>query len=289
MVQLGLCAFRHGLIHEAHQCLSEICSKRPKELLAQGIARSFHHRDQDPEAEKEERRRQLPYHMHINIDLLELCHLTSAMLLEVPNLATMEGRVDRKRVISGYFRKVLQQYETQAFAGPPEIIRDHILAAASALATGDWPICRSWPCNTLTGSRDLWERMRGWCTSRAAVGMERKGKTATTTEEEGEDEAEDEAEGGGEDEGEGTEGEGRREVGISREGGGGGGAEGGAEGGGEEGDIGEEEGLGAEADSIALDRLGSKGREGGGEGGREGWAAALYVQFKFMNCPCEGG
>eukprot|EP00624_Nannochloropsis_granulata_P004107 evm.model.NODE_30667_length_3924_cov_5.227829.1 len=82
MVQLGLCAFRHGLIHEAHQCLSEICSKRPKELLAQGIARSFHHKDPDPEAEKEERRRQLPFHMHINIELLELCHLTSAMLLE---------------------------------------------------------------------------------------------------------------------------------------------------------------------------------------------------------------
>ena len=140
MVMLGLCAFRLGRIPEAHQCLSEICAKRPKELLAQGVARFGH--DRDPEQEKEERRRQLPYHMHINIDLLELCHLTSAMLLEVPNIATLEGRVDRKRVISHYFRKSLQQYETQAFAGPPENIRDHILAATKALQAGDWRKCR---------------------------------------------------------------------------------------------------------------------------------------------------
>jgi hypothetical protein len=40
---------------------------------------------------------------------------------QVPNMATLEGRVDKKRVISHNFRKLLHQYETQVgpAASPP--------------------------------------------------------------------------------------------------------------------------------------------------------------------------
>ena len=130
LASLGLVAFRMGLIQKAHDSLSGICSGRVKELLAQGQSKWM---DKDPEQERQERRRQMPYHMHISPDLLESCHLICAMFLELPQIA--KGSPYQ---IVPKFRKYMTIYNKQDFTGPPENIREHILSAAKALMSGEW-------------------------------------------------------------------------------------------------------------------------------------------------------
>jgi len=138
MAHLGLCAFRMGEYRQALNSLAEFYpSNRIKELLAQGISRNYNERNLDKE--KEERRRQFPYHMHINVDLIEAFHLISAMFDEVPNMALYSS--NRRRIISKTFRHHFTHYSRQAFNGPPENTRDGVMAATSALQEADWEKC----------------------------------------------------------------------------------------------------------------------------------------------------
>ena len=119
MVALGLCAFRNGMIKESASALQELCSSgRIKELLAQGTGASGPGRygERNLEQERIEKLRQLPFHMHVNLELLECVYLTCAMLLEVPNMAKNVHDA-RRRIISKPFRRMLDYNNRQSFTG----------------------------------------------------------------------------------------------------------------------------------------------------------------------------
>merc|ERR1719431_597605 len=157
MVQLGLCAFRHGSIKDAHHALLDIQSGgRAKELLAQGLLmqRGF---ERTPEQEKVERQRQIPFHMHINLELMECIYLVSAMLLEIPYMAAHEFDMQR-RLISKSYHYQLRLSERQALVGPPETMREHVVAASKAMKRGDWKACRDFIINDKMNAK-VWNLM----------------------------------------------------------------------------------------------------------------------------------
>lgn len=147
LVQVGLCAFRVGLIPEAMQSLHEICSSsRLKELLGQGPVKH------GGAVAQQDRQQLLPFHMHINVELIECVYLTSSMLIEVPYLASLRNSADlKKKIISKPFRRMLDYQSRQVFSGPSENTRDHIIQAAKALQSGDWK-----SASELLGSIKIW-------------------------------------------------------------------------------------------------------------------------------------
>jgi len=154
MVNVGMCAFRLGRIYDAHQCLSDVCSGKVRELLAQGVSMGRYY-EKTPEQEKAEKRRQVPFHQHINLELLEACHLISAMLLDVPNMAG-EKTSRRTRLVSRTFRKYYDQYNHQIFTGPPEQTREFVMYATKCLLKGDWKTCAQ-----LVSTLDVWNLVPG--------------------------------------------------------------------------------------------------------------------------------
>mmetsp|Transcript_127498 Transcript_127498/g.302958 ORF Transcript_127498/g.302958 Transcript_127498/m.302958 type:complete len:961 (-) Transcript_127498:151-3033(-) len=138
IAQIGLSAFRLGKITEAHNCLMDVCQyNKGRELLAQGLSYAKN-MERTVEQERAERQRQLPYHMHINLEVLESAQHICAMLLEVPNMAMQAIDPSNKRIISKVLRRALEAYDKQQYTGPPETAKDSVVAAAKDLQRGDW-------------------------------------------------------------------------------------------------------------------------------------------------------
>lgn len=83
--QIGMAAFRLGHTEEAHEILLEISSNsKHKILLAQSVSKIA---DKTVEFEQEERRRLIPYHMQLNLQVLESFQFICSMLIEIPRAA----------------------------------------------------------------------------------------------------------------------------------------------------------------------------------------------------------
>ncbi|KNC34096.1 hypothetical protein FF38_06471 [Lucilia cuprina] len=155
MANLGLCAFRQENIKDAHHCLVDLMvTGKPKELLAQGLLPQRQH-ERSAEQEKIEKQRQMPFHMHINLELLECVYLVSAMLIEIPYIAAHEFDA-RRRMISKTFYQQLRSSERQSLVGPPESMREHVVAAAKAMRCGNWQACVNFIVNKKMNTK-VWD------------------------------------------------------------------------------------------------------------------------------------
>ena len=96
------------MISEAHAVLSNLFSRKHhmRELLGQSLSSPKGFIKRDPEAEKRERRRRVPQHTFINLELLEACQVLSAILLEVPNVALADYDNRIHDMLSLSFHKV---------------------------------------------------------------------------------------------------------------------------------------------------------------------------------------
>lgn len=155
MAHLGLCAFRHANIKDAHNCLVDLMmTGKVKELLAQGLLPQRQH-ERSKEQEKIEKQRQMPFHMHINLELLECVYLVSAMLIEIPYMAAHEFDA-RRRMISKTFYQQLRSSERQSLVGPPESMREHVVAASKAMRNGNWLACKNYIINEKMNAK-VWD------------------------------------------------------------------------------------------------------------------------------------
>ena len=139
LAMVGVAAFMAGDVKDSYSLLTDICSTgRLRELLAQGVTRQIGTVEKSAETDKAERRRLLPYHMHLNVELIEAAYGLSAMIMKVSNLARLAGSdiaTASRRLLK--YKRQLDSYDRQLFAGPPESAKDAVALAGKALLNDD--------------------------------------------------------------------------------------------------------------------------------------------------------
>ncbi|KAF4689565.1 Translation initiation factor 3 subunit c [Perkinsus olseni] len=140
LAAIGMAHFRAGNVAQAHKYLYELCGQnRCRELLAQGYSRvsTMRGEEKTPEQEKAERRRRLPYHMHMNLELVETAHMICGVLLEVTQMAYHRATGANSPLVNRVVRRSLELMDRQTFLGPPESGRDSVLFAGKAALSAD--------------------------------------------------------------------------------------------------------------------------------------------------------
>lgn len=144
VVQMGLSAFKLCKIEECHQVLNELlASSHLREILGQQSLQRISSSAAANATSEEKEKQCLPYHQHINLDLVDLVFMTSSLLIEIPQMTAYLTGIKTKKVpiYQKSVRRLVESFDKSFFHGPPETIKEHVLYAAKSMQKGDWKGC----------------------------------------------------------------------------------------------------------------------------------------------------
>lgn len=149
IVQLGFSSFKNCLFNDSQSILRPVSlPQQLKEFMGQKSLSRYHDFNDKSSNNKMEfadgvkiEDVHLPFHKHINLDLIDTVFLTCSLINDVPKIAALNSRclvVEPIPNTPKTIKKKLDAYEKAGFHAPAESQKDFILHAAIAMQKGDW-------------------------------------------------------------------------------------------------------------------------------------------------------
>eukprot|EP00834_Sanchytrium_tribonematis_P001999 NODE_55_length_29507_cov_0.809712.p2 type:complete len:720 gc:universal NODE_55_length_29507_cov_0.809712:23793-25952(+) len=134
LCQVALCAFRHGKYEIVTELLEGfVQSAKIKELLGQTSNSFSESHVESDEFESTEKRKALPWHLHIPDDVIESVYLLSHMILDIPLLAMTHFETP-----ATYFTDLYNEFIKNLVNSPPETNKDYVFLVTQKLLQGNW-------------------------------------------------------------------------------------------------------------------------------------------------------